>query len=333
MDIFSTPAPYTMNLSSNPSPAQVDEGVGEKFSAVLEAKIADRTDSFRSGQIEIRLDSRRLPSTVNYYDKAGNSLGTTGFSAPEIFRTTSTHNIPLTDLLGIGAQLDAAGIGYRPYELYKGTGSDHGIDFDDMVAGGLGTAYDWREDPNVDLKGESARLKLIDDKALAESLGLKKTQHVTHERGIDSNYFEPQESGDGTTRKYVSFNGNIASWHPTEHEAKLNAELYAGHTLVLEEKINISDRVRISSFELQPKIPSGKEHNNNLTFSQINVSPDHPVSGSDPTMSLFTEALVLKTLDSSDLQANRSINILNQIRAAETLIEPKNEKDSEERGT
>jgi hypothetical protein len=59
---------------------------------------------------------------------------------------TTKYNIELTDLKGLGEQLDELNVGYRPYKLYAGTGSDHGIDFDDLINGGLGTAYDWRKE-------------------------------------------------------------------------------------------------------------------------------------------------------------------------------------------
>ncbi len=60
-------------------------------------------------------------------------------------------NIEKTDLTGLADQMAAAGKGFLPYELYPGTGSDHGIDLVELANSGLGTAYDWRVDKKSDI--------------------------------------------------------------------------------------------------------------------------------------------------------------------------------------
>lgn len=129
--------------------------------------------SFRSGQLSIDMhaDGQRI-NGVSYFDEAGQKLTTSGFWPQDILRQCERFNIPLSDLKGLGPQLDAAGVRYKPYEQYAGTGSNHGIDLDDLASGGMGTAYDWTQDPLVHLKGPAALGQLQADQALAQRLGL-----------------------------------------------------------------------------------------------------------------------------------------------------------------
>lgn len=129
---------------------------------------------FRNGRVSVDMhaDGKRI-NNVSYYDESGQKLTTSGFWPQDILRNCEKFNIPLADFKDVGKQLDAAGVGYRPYEQYAGTGSNHGIDFDNLAAGGLGTAYDWTADPLVHLKGPFAADQLKADQALAERLGLK----------------------------------------------------------------------------------------------------------------------------------------------------------------
>lgn len=129
---------------------------------------------FRNGRVSVDMhaDGKRI-NNVSYYDESGQKLTTSGFWPQDILRNCEKFNIPLADFKDVGKQLDAAGVGYRPYEQYAGTGSNHGIDFDNLAAGGMGTAYDWTADPLVHLKGPFAADQLKADQALAERLGLK----------------------------------------------------------------------------------------------------------------------------------------------------------------
>lgn len=130
--------------------------------------------SFRSGRLSVDMhaDGQRI-NGVSYFDEAGQKLTTSGFWPQDILRNCEKFNIPLSDMQGLGPQLDSAGVRYKPYEQYAGTGSNHGIDLDDLATGGMGTAYDWTQDALVHLKGPSARAQLQADQALAQRLGLR----------------------------------------------------------------------------------------------------------------------------------------------------------------
>jgi hypothetical protein len=106
-------------------------------------------------------------------------LTSSGFDAPDILRAVASTGIDLQELRGLGEKLNAAGVPYLPNQMYAGTGSDHGINFEDLIAGGLGTAYDWREDPLAHLKGRGAISRLLADRQLAENLKLTPNTNVT----------------------------------------------------------------------------------------------------------------------------------------------------------
>ena len=138
-------------------------------------KVAD----YVSGSIGVDLNNRGMPSRFVFFDESGDVLTKRPFTAPALLEATEKFDIPLTDLEGLGAQLDAEGVGYRPYELY-GRGSDHGLDFQDLMNGGLGTAYDWRVDTNAHLKGPSAVRRLEEANDLAARLSLQPNPEVTN---------------------------------------------------------------------------------------------------------------------------------------------------------
>ena len=73
------------------------------------------------------------------------------------------------DALGL---LDALGVAYRPGQVYAN--SDHGVDFKALADGQLGTRYDWTQDAQVHLKGESALLSLRANQALAVEMGIRR---------------------------------------------------------------------------------------------------------------------------------------------------------------
>lgn len=132
------------------------------------------SSQFRSGQlgIEMHPDGKRIQQVV-YFNTAGQVLTKSAFYPQDILRSCDQFGIALTDLRGLGQQLDTAGVGYRPYAQYAGTGSNHGIDFDNLIAGGLGSAYDWTVDPMVQLKGPFAAAQLAQDQQMAQKLGVK----------------------------------------------------------------------------------------------------------------------------------------------------------------
>lgn len=134
---------------------------------------------FRSGNVGLKMhrDGERI-SEVFYYGNDGQRLGSSAFYAADILRAKEKFNVNLEDFRGIGQQLDAAGIGYRPNEQYALQGSNHGINFEDLINGGMGTAYDWTADANVHLKGPFAADQLKADQELAARLGLRFTGGV-----------------------------------------------------------------------------------------------------------------------------------------------------------
>lgn len=184
--------------------------------------------AFVSGRLGVDLNSDGIPLRMVYLDQEGNRLTTSAFCAESILRNTQQLGISLNDLKGLGTQLDAAGVGYKPYELYRGTGSDHGIDFDDLIAGGLGTAYDWTQDANVAAKGPGAIRRLEEAAALAQSLQLVAHAEVTQNKGIDPTRFATQAATGESPRHYVMFNGSVAAWYGSSEQAEQASRLYGG---------------------------------------------------------------------------------------------------------
>lgn len=180
-NLSSTAAQTTTQTTALTGSASTGSSFVAALDSVSAAQSASGTDatsnsyrSFRSGRLSIDMhaDGKRI-NGVSYFDEAGQKLTTSGFWPQDILRQCERFNIPLSDLQSLGPQLDGAGVRYKPYEQYAGTGSNHGIDLDDLASGGMGTAYDWTQDALVQLKGPSARAQLQADQALAQRLGLR----------------------------------------------------------------------------------------------------------------------------------------------------------------
>ncbi|TRW92016.1 hypothetical protein [Candidatus Methylobacter oryzae] len=202
----------------NPQPSQTTDVSFANLLADASSSPPAKADVI-SGRIGIDYKEKGFISSVSYFDDQGNLLARGNFNAQDILEKTQQFGIPLTDLRGAGQQLDEAGVGYKPYELYPGTGSDHGIDFEDLISGGLGTAYDWRVDANVALKGPFAQRELQKSQALAEQLGLKLNPLVTTGGGIDPARLATQKGVDGVVRNFVLHSGGTASWYQSSEEA------------------------------------------------------------------------------------------------------------------
>ena len=129
----------------------------------------------RSGRLGVKLDNRGQPASFTFYAPNGERLKSTIFTPENLLTNAQKYGIDIRDSLGLGAGLDAAGVGYRPGELYKGTGSNHGIDFNDLVQGGYGTSYNWADDPNAALKGPTGKASLQQNQRVAENLGLTRS--------------------------------------------------------------------------------------------------------------------------------------------------------------
>jgi hypothetical protein len=78
-----------------------------------------------------------------YYDSQGRTLRSSIFNPAELYRNAEEFGIDLSGISELGQKLDAAGTSYKPGQLYAGTGSDHGINFNAIAKGGLGSTYDW----------------------------------------------------------------------------------------------------------------------------------------------------------------------------------------------
>ena len=180
--------------------------------------ISNKAD-FTSGQVGIDLDGDGRPSRVLYFDLNGEKLTTSGFSATAILRLTDKFNIDINAFNDLADQLDAEGVDYKPYELFKGTGSDHGIDLKDLASGGMGTAYDWTRDNAQDLKGISAVETISQNLKLVDRLGIEKTS-VTSEKGIDPSRFEVQNLPFIGKFNHVAWSDSVAGWYQTVQEAE-----------------------------------------------------------------------------------------------------------------
>lgn len=193
-----------------------------------------------SGQIGINMSREGKPVSVVFFDEAGRKLTQTTFNAKSILKTAERLNIPLSDLNGLADQMEGAKVGYKPYALHAGTGSDHGIDLRDLANGGLGTAYDWRKDVNIAQKGPMAAKRLAEAQAMAERLGLEANPEVTTGGGLRIGSLTPQVDAEGVTRPYVVTNGGWAAWYRTEAEAQAAANASRAALLNLTQHINSS---------------------------------------------------------------------------------------------
>lgn len=189
---------------------------------------------FVSGQLGIDLVNG-VPGRIKYFDQNGEQLTSSSFDAESLLRFTKKFGINLTDLQGLGEQLDAKKIGYRPYELYKGTGSDHGINFNDLIQKGLGTAYDWRKDNSVAEKGPSAVATLAQAQQTATDNNVTLNPEVTTQKGIDPTYMTPQLGKDKVMRSVVVANvaGQTAAWLDSVAAARQYASQYGGQVINL----------------------------------------------------------------------------------------------------
>jgi hypothetical protein len=218
---------------------------GGQTAAVDEGDAAEQTgnytiteNSVKSGRIATELDQRGQPSKFVYYSPEGKRLRTSTFSVPELLKNAQKYGIDLRDTLGVAAGLEKAGVGYKPGELYKGTGSDHGIDFRDLLSGGFGTSYNWADDPYAAQKGPSAVRRLAENKKLAEYLKLARSG-LTSSSGV--NPIDPSSLAqlgikDDLYSYAVQTPGGPVSWYSEPVRAAAEAKRLGG------ELVDISNR-------------------------------------------------------------------------------------------
>lgn len=170
-----TQHPTSINTTENTQAAVTTTQAADKRPSA-QSTAAD----FVSGRLGISLNEQRVPASVVYFNEDGTAATRSAFDAESILRHTETLNIPLDDLTGLGQQLNDNNIGYLPYQLYPGTGSNHGIDFQDLINGGMGTAYHWGVDANAHLKGPVAEQQLKDSQALIARRGIEYNPQIQY---------------------------------------------------------------------------------------------------------------------------------------------------------
>lgn len=158
--------------------------------------------------------------SISIVDALGQPVGPSlGWDAPSIVKAARDYNLSLKPLADLADKLDAKGIRYEPYELYLNTGSDAGIDLRDLARGGLGTAYDWRQEDSAALKGDQAALDSIRRANLAAELKLVLNSSVTTGGGVDASKLGAQAVGDTKRTAAVVSNGS-AVWLATQAAAE-----------------------------------------------------------------------------------------------------------------
>jgi hypothetical protein len=223
-----------VTLSEGGQTATVNEG----DAAAQTGNYTITKNSVKSGRIATELDQRGQPSKFVYYSPEGKRLRTSTFSVPELLKNAQKYGIDLRDTLGVAAGLEKAGVGYKPGELYKGTGSDHGIDFRDLLSGGFGTSYNWADDPYAAQKGPSAVRRLAENKRLAEYLKLARSD-LTSSSGV--NPIDPSSLAqlgikDDLYSYAVQTPGGPVSWYSDPVRAAAEAKRLGG------ELVDISNR-------------------------------------------------------------------------------------------
>ena len=223
-----------------PTSAFAQEIAAVAATQVTQTSPAAGKADFVSGRLGIDLVNG-IPGRIKYFDQTGEQLTSSSFDVESILRLSKQFGIDLSDLKGLGEQLDAKKIGYRPYELYKGTGSDHGINFNDLIKGGLGTAYDWRQDKSVAEKGSSAAASLAQAQKTATDNNVTLNPEVTTQKGIDPSYFTPQMGKDKVLRSVVVSNlaGQTAAWLDSLTAARQYASQHGGQVIDL---LNITNQ-------------------------------------------------------------------------------------------
>lgn len=178
--------------------------------------------------IAVQSDSRGQPANFRYINEEGVALNSSIFNASDLYENADKLGIDLSNIWQLGDLLDEKGVKYKPYELYQGTGSDHGINFQDIAQGGLGTAYDWTKDPLAHLKGPTGVTSLQADQQLASRLGITANPFVTTGRGLDPSQLRTYERGPDRHPWVAYDDAQRAAFFRTEQEAKNYAAQQGG---------------------------------------------------------------------------------------------------------
>ena len=177
--------------------------------------------------------SNGVVNMIGLYDERGILLTNVGFSPDLILKGLIKFNINKSQLSELADKLDANGVGYKPYQLYPGTGSSAGIDLRDLANGGLGTAHDWTVDAYCSQKGVGACDKVNENKAFATAQGLVANPAVTNGGKIDCSTLAQQYSSSAGLMKWAICGGGTASWYATQEQAIAAQKTYGGTVMQL----------------------------------------------------------------------------------------------------
>lgn len=105
-------------------------------------------------------------------DKMGNKLTQVQMTAPDMLTKMQNFGVDPTQLNQLADQLEASGVKYKPYQLFKN--SDAGLDLRAIASGNAmqSMAYNWTADKNVEMKGEAGAARMQSNLDLARGLGL-----------------------------------------------------------------------------------------------------------------------------------------------------------------
>ena len=181
--------------------------------------------------VGVATNMKGLPAELVFYDASGQSLNSSIFSPEGLYREAEKYGIDLSNIGQLGSMLEQKNIGYKPGELYAGTGSNAGIDFEDIARGGLGGKDDWtKADPLMGVKFEAGSLgaqtaaqQQNERQALAERLGIKATSTAPDAGLLDVTGLRPQGG-----RTHVAYGPFGAAWYDTAAEAQAQAQQIGG---------------------------------------------------------------------------------------------------------
>lgn len=135
--------------------------------------------------VGVELDENNKIKNLTYYDAQGRPLRSSVFTAQDLYKNASEFGIDLSNIGSLGQKLEAAGVNYKPGQLYAGTKSDQGIDFNAIAKGELGSTYDWtapyKERSPLSIFATDPDFKAADVRAAAEQ---QKTIDMAEQLGI-----------------------------------------------------------------------------------------------------------------------------------------------------
>jgi len=171
------------------------------------------------------------PATKNvdrlrFFDPRGLPLYSGTMSPQDIYKFASDYGVDLSSIGSLGSSLTNAGVKYLPGELYSGTGSNLGVNFADIAANKLGSAYDWTQDYFAANKGPYAQSNLSYLQDLAGQLGID----LTKSENLAT--IAPQKAGD-VNLQYALVTPSITgaptiSWYATPEQASSASTNYGG---------------------------------------------------------------------------------------------------------